>query len=170
MERGSALTVAEVNDLDVAAFVAAFGAVFEGSPELAAAAASARPFADRAALVAAFDAVAARLDADAALALLRAHPVLGARHAMAPASQHEQAAAGLVDLAEARRERLADGNERYLQRFGFPFILAVAGRSPDEVEAALAARLDHSPEVEWATALAEVRRIAALRIERLVAP
>lgn len=163
-------TVDEVNQLDLAQFTAAFGDVLEASPHLAAAAWHHRPFADVTALAAAFASSVDDLDEEGALALLRAHPVLGATGPMAPASVGEQAGAGLRDLESHRREVLAAQNAAYLDRFGFPFIIAVAGLTPDDIDAALADRLAHTTDEELATALAEVRRIAALRLGAAVAP
>lgn len=147
-----------------------FGAVYESSPQLAAAAYSRCPFATRADLIEAFDAAAEGLDDTAALTLLRAHPVLGATGPMAKASQDEQASAGLSDIESDRRERLRIDNARYLESFGFPFIIAVRGLTVDDIDAALTRRLENTVETERATAMAEVRKIAALRIEQLVAP
>ena len=62
------------------------------------------------------------------------------------------------------------GNAAYLERFGFPFIVAVRGLGPADIAAALDERLGHDRATELATALAQVKRIAALRIEQLVTP
>ncbi|MCU1364831.1 MAG: hypothetical protein JWL72_3863 [Ilumatobacteraceae bacterium] len=164
------LTADAVSLLDRDRFVYTFGAVYESSPQLAAAAYSRCPFATRADLIAAFDEAAASLDDEAALALLRAHPVLGATGPMAKASQDEQASAGLSEIENDRRERLRIGNARYLETFGFPFIIAVRGLTVDDIDAALTSRLENPAETERATAMIQVRRIAALRIEQLVAP
>jgi 2-oxo-4-hydroxy-4-carboxy-5-ureidoimidazoline decarboxylase len=164
------LTIHEVNALDRDAFVARFGGVYEATPALAAQAWSARPFADRAELCDAFAAASARLDDSGALALLRAHPQLGTGSPMTRASRSEQASAGLTELDAETRDRITAGNARYRERFGFPFIIAVRGRQPAEVLSALDDRLEHTAAAERAIALAEVQRIAELRITQLVAP
>lgn len=164
------LTVDEVNGLDEAEFLAVLGHVFEDSPELALSARAAAPFADRAALVAAFQATASQLDEDAVLALLRAHPQLGATKPMAAASVEEQRGAGLSAIEDERRAELAAGNAAYLERFGFPFIIAVRGLTPDDIAAALAERLGHDASEERRTAFEQVQRIAELRIVQAVAP
>jgi OHCU decarboxylase len=164
------LTVDQVNALDEGGFVATFAHVYEDTPSLAAEAWPRRPFADRSALVATFRAVAEQLDDDAVLALLRAHPQLAASGPMATSSRDEQRAAGLTTADERTRDEIRSGNARYLERFGFPFILAVQGLQPTGIAASLAERLGHDPEVERATALQQVQRIAELRIARIVAP
>lgn len=162
------LTVEDVNRLDRDAFVATFGHVYEATPALASSAWQRRPFVDRLALVTAFEAVAEELDDAAVLSLLRAHPQLGARVPMTADSQREQRSAGLVSLDEQARDEIASGNARYLEQFGFPFIIAVRGRQPAEIAAALSERLHHDAADEQATALEQVKRIAVLRIAELV--
>ena len=164
------LSIAAVNALDEAAFVATFGELFEATPSLAAPAHRSTPFTDRAALVAAFQAATATLSDGEVLALLQAHPMLGASGPMAAASVDEQASAGLHGLDHDLRRQIAADNARYLDRFGFPFIIAVRGLGVADIAAALASRLGNPADEERATALEQVRRIAALRLERLVAP
>ncbi len=165
-----ALTIEQLNAMDVDAFVAALGPVYEASPALAAQAWWHRPFADRAAVVAAFHAVADGLDDGAQLALLRAHPQLGATGPMAADSVDEQRSVGLDVLDDDARGRIASSNARYLERFGFPFVIAVRGLQPADIAAALAERLDHDDVAERAEALDQVKRIAGLRLAALVTP
>jgi OHCU decarboxylase len=162
------LAIDDVNALDDVAFVAYFGDVYESTPSLATSALHSRPFADRAALIDAFGAAAQRLDGPAALNLLLAHPQLAVPAPMTAASRDEQRSAGLGDLDDETRRRLVDGNARYLERFGFPFIIAVRGLGPDDIVAAVERRLDHDPELELATARHQVDRIAELRLTALV--
>ena len=118
------LSIDAVNALSEADFTARFGDVAERSPWVAETAAHARPFADRPALIAAFaDAVRTALP-EAQLALLRAHPDLADRAAIAgdgiaAESRREQAGAGLDRLTAAEFARFGDLNTRYRERFGF---------------------------------------------------
>jgi 2-oxo-4-hydroxy-4-carboxy-5-ureidoimidazoline decarboxylase len=150
--------------------VATFGQVYESTPALAEAAWASRPFADRAALVGAFQAAAVRLDEPAVQALLRAHPELGAGGAMTASSTDEQRSAGQSDLDDQTRARIVAANARYYERFGFPFIIAVRGLGLADIAAALDERLGHDAAAEQVAALAQVQRIAELRIAQLVAP
>jgi len=164
------LAIFEVNALGDGAFVAAFGHVYESTPSLASVAGAGRPFADRATMLAAFAAAAATLDEADLLALLRAHPSLAVDGPMAESSMSEQRAAGLVDLEMGDRARIRALNTDYQERFGFPFIIAVKGLKPADIESALRERLANTEPAERAEALAQVQRIAALRIAALVAP
>jgi 2-oxo-4-hydroxy-4-carboxy-5-ureidoimidazoline decarboxylase len=162
------LTIDAVNQLDREAFVATFGHVFEATPSLAAVAWESRPFADRAAMVQAFSMAADQLDDAHQLALLRSHPPLATAAAMTATSRHEQHSAGLTDLDEEMQIRMERANARYLDRFGFPFIIAVGGLGPAEIALALAERLGHDDVEERAAALGQVKRIAELRITRMI--
>jgi len=158
----------DVNALDQAAFVARFGHVYEDTPELATAAWSRRPFADRDALLTAFVEAARALDDDAVLTLLRAHPALAVDATMAAASRREQRGAGLAVADDPVVDEIRSGNTRYEARFGFPFIVAVRGLTPRDIADAMAGRLGNAPEQEVATALEQVTRIACLRLEEMV--
>ena len=98
------------------------------------------------------------------MALLRAHPDLGARARMSDASQGEQAGAGLDTLTMEEFDRLQRLNAAYRTRFGFPFLLAVKGSTKHDVLDALAARLSAEPDAELAEALQQVFRIAQIRL------
>jgi 2-oxo-4-hydroxy-4-carboxy-5-ureidoimidazoline decarboxylase len=162
------MDVDAVNRLGRAEFAAAFGHVLEDSPELAARVWEERPFADATAIAAAFVRAVEALDDDAALTLLCAHPELGARGPMAAASVSEQSSAGIDRAGVDVLTRLEVDNGTYRERFGFPFILAVRGRTVEEIASNLEARLTHPVAVERAEALRQVGQIAALRIDQLV--
>ena len=170
----SLLSIEAVNAFDATVFAARFGDVAEDSPWVSEAACEARPFIDREAMVDAF-AVAVRAAArPQQLALLRAHPDLAGRAAVAgdiaAESRREQAGAGLDRLTAGEFARFQDLNARYRERFGFPFILAVKGATKQAILAAFEARIDNDAETERATALANVERIVRFRIEARVAP
>jgi 2-oxo-4-hydroxy-4-carboxy-5-ureidoimidazoline decarboxylase len=168
------LSVAAVDAFDAAAFVARFGDVAEHSPWVAERAAAMRPFADREAMIAAFAAAVDAADEAAQLSLLNAHPDLAGRAAIAGAiaddSKREQAGAGLDRLTAAEHARFLDLNDRYKARFHHPFILAVKGATKHDILAAFEARIGNTPDVERATALAQVKRIFRFRLEDRVQP
>ena len=106
-------------------------------------------------------------------ALVDAHPDLAGKLALAnaltPESRREQKSAGLDRLTPEELKRFSDANAAYRARFGVPFILAVKGKTKAEILAAFEARLKHDPAAEFKTALAEIDRIAALRIAEILA-
>jgi OHCU decarboxylase len=157
-----------------ALFVELFGDVFEHSPWIAQGAhevglTSAQDTAEG--LHAAMVRVLAGATREQKLTLIRAHPDLAGRlklKDLTADSQSEQASAGLDSLTPADRDRFLALNDAYRARFGFPFIMAVKGRSRDEILQAFEDRLDHEYEQEFHTAMAQIERIALLRLkERL---
>lgn len=168
------LAIDAVNAFDAAAFIARFGDVAEDSPWVAAVAFESRPFIDREALVEAFAGAVRAGSRERQLALLRAHPDLAGRAAVAgditEESRREQSEAGLDRLTAGEFGRFHALNDTYRERFGFPFIFAVKGATKDAVLAAFEARIDNDDDVERATALANVERIVRFRIADRVAP
>lgn len=161
--------------MDRTVFVARFGGVFEHSPWIAEAAWEAGLSHEQDTTEGLHAALCAALRAaghDRQLAVLRAHPDLAGRLAVAgeltASSTAEQAGAGLDRCTPEEFARFRDLNARYVARFGFPFIMAVKGRGRDEILAAFARRIDHPADVEFATALAEVETIARLRLKDLL--
>ncbi|RDI95444.1 2-oxo-4-hydroxy-4-carboxy-5-ureidoimidazoline decarboxylase [Meiothermus sp. QL-1] len=162
------MTLDELNQLSREAFVARVGFVFEDSPWVADRAWAERPWPSLEALHQSMVRVVEAAPREAQLALIRAHPDLGSRARMAPASQAEQRGAGLDALSPAEYERIQALNQAYRERFGFPFILAVRGKGKQQVFAALEARLTNPPEAEFQTALREIYRIAYFRLADLL--
>ncbi|MDI1363791.1 MAG: 2-oxo-4-hydroxy-4-carboxy-5-ureidoimidazoline decarboxylase, partial [bacterium] len=93
------------------------------------------------------------------LALIRAHPELAGKAAIAKTltaeSAAEQAGAGLDTLTPAEFERFHALNAAYAARFGFPFIIAVRRNDKTAILAAMQARLAHDEAQEIAEAIAQ---------------
>ena len=168
--RSKHVTIEALNASDRTRFVDALGWIFEDSPWVAERAWQHRPFAGLDDLHAAMTSELARATEDEQLALIRAHPDLGARARMSAASTGEQAAAGLDSLGTEAFARLQRLNAEYREKFGYPFLLAVKGRTSDQVLDALARRLPNDPREEFAEALRQVERIARFRLEETVRP
>ena len=163
-----------VGPMERAAFVSRFGGVFEHSPWIAEAvyeASAGRPPLSADALHAAMCAVFRGAGRARQLDVVRAHPDLAGRLALAGGltaeSTAEQRSAGLDQCSPAELRRFTELNDAYQARFGFPFIMAVKGRPRAEILAAFERRLANDAETELATALDEIERIAALRLAEL---
>ena len=104
--------------------------------------------------------------------MIRAHPELAGRAAirgeLTEASSREQSGAGLDQCSAEEFAELTRLNRAYNERFGFPFILAVRGHTRSSIIANMAERLGNSRETEIATALAQIERIALLRLRDLL--
>ena len=163
------------SSLDRTAFVAAYGHVFEHSPWIAQAAWDAGLPADVDTAVGLHRALCAALapaPAERKLALIQAHPDLAGKLAQAgrltAESTNEQASAGLDRLTDEERATFTALNDAYRARFGFPFIIAVKGLSKNDILTAFERRVSSDRETELATALAQVERIALLRLQEML--
>jgi 2-oxo-4-hydroxy-4-carboxy-5-ureidoimidazoline decarboxylase len=164
------ISVDDVNRLDRAGFVARLGGVYEHSPWVADRAWPARPFDSIEALHGALQSAMLAADPREQQALIDAHPeLLGRLDAaqLTESSRAEQASAGLDRCSAAEKARMRELNTAYRAKFGFPFIVAVRGLDWAAIIARMEARLHNDREREFATALAEIGRIARLRIEAL---
>lgn len=164
-----------INRMDRLAFLDTFGGVYEHSPWVAERALARRPFANRAALVAAMQTVVAEAPHETQLALIRAHPELAGREAAAGRltahSSGEQARLGLDALSRTEFRRMTELNRRYRDRHGFPCIIALARHATREsVFAEFERRVGNATEAEIALALDQIGHIARGRLEKLVRP
>ena len=165
------LDIQTVNRMDYGAFVQTFGHVFEHSPWIAERAWNARPFESPEALHATMIKVVRAASPEEKRRLLNAHPELAGKEARARAmtqdSVAEQGSAGLDRLSEEDFVRFDRLNAAYREKFGFPFIIAVRGRTKPEIVAAFERRLANEPGTELNAALDEIAAITRMRMEGL---
>ena len=167
------ITIDEVNALSREEFVARFGPLYEHSPWIAEEAYGSRPFGDFDELHEAMVGAVEVAPEGRKMELIRAHPDLAGKAAMAgeltPESSGEQASAGLDRLSPEEFEHFTSMNEAYREKFGIPMIVAVREhRSKETILADAEKRLRHSRPEEVRTALAEIHKIARFRLEDLI--
>ena len=108
----------------------------------------------------------------ARMEVLRAHPDLAGRLALAnqltASSKAEQAGAGLDRLTPDELERFTELNDRYMEKFGFPFIIAVRGHDKTSILEAFEERVTHSEDDEFGVACGQAERIAGFRIADMI--
>ena len=168
------LSVLTLNAASRTGFTGAMAPFFEGAPRFLATLASARPFRDEADLFGRAAAIALAMPEADQLELLDAHPRIGApQGVMSAASRVEQGYDRLqgggadsgadsgADQAQGRLQAdLGRLNAAYEARFGFRFVIFVAGRPPAEIVPLMEARLGGPRDAEMQTALADVVAIA----------
>jgi OHCU decarboxylase len=166
---------ARPSTMDRDAFVARFGGVYEHSPWIAERAYDLElgPAHDCAVGLGNALARAFRSASEAErLGVLAAHPDLAGKLAAAkrltPESTSEQAGAGLDALTDAERARFTELNDAYQAKFGFPFIIAVRGLDKAQILDAFETRIGNDRSAEFATACAQVERIATLRLKEML--
>ena len=172
MEARCRYSIAELNLLLPGEFVHGVGSVFEGSPWIAEYTRAKRPFRDLGQLHGALCETVRSAGQEKQLALIRAHPDLVGRAALAgtlsPESSREQASAGLSSLAADETATFQKFNQAYREKFGFPFVICARMNKKDAILSGFRVRLEHSFEEEMKTALDEIYKIAYLRLQDIV--
>lgn len=163
------MTLNELSSLPQAEFTRTLAGVFEHSPWIPERAWAARPFDSVDALHRTLVEVMRDADPAEQLALIAAHPELAGREAAAgtltDASTNEQRGAGLDQCSPEELARLRRLNAAYRERFGFPFVIAVKGRSRHQIMDVIDERLRHDRDTEFATCLDQIAQIARFRLE-----
>jgi OHCU decarboxylase len=161
--------------MDRETFVAAFGGVFEHSPWIAERAYGLElgPAHDSSGgLHNALCRIFRSASESERLGVLNAHPDLAGKLAAAKRltadSTREQASAGLDALTDRERDLFSRLNAAYVAKFGFPFIIAVKGKTKEQILADFEGRIGNSREIEFETACKQVERIALLRLRDML--
>lgn len=144
-----------------------------GCAAWAEAVASARPFRDKAALLAAADAAWAKTGESEWREAFAHHPRIGGKDALRAKfaststwARGEQA--GAASASEEVLDALAKGNAEYEAKFGHIFIVCATGKSAAEMLSLLNARMGNAPAAEARIAAAEQAKITRIRLEKLI--
>lgn len=168
----ASLTLAEVNRMDEAAFVAAFGDTYELSPWVAKAAFAKRPFATVIALHHALADAFRTAPREQQLAFFRKLSDIGDRTVKAEnitaASKLEQSVSGVDSLTEADHDRLKKLNKAYRDKFDMSFTIANRRNTKDTIFTQFERRLDNDLATELAIAIQEEFFVSRLRVAEQV--
>lgn len=163
----------ELNRMDRPAFVTALGGIFEHSPWVAETVLAARPFPGLRVLYEAMSIAVRNAGSTRLTSLITGHPDLAGKAAregaLTPDSTQEQAGAGLDKLSEEEFAAFHRLNVAYREKFAMPFIICVRRHGRDSILRQFERRLHNDAETEREAALTEIFRIAALRLDQLVA-
>ena len=166
--------LSEISALPRDTFVERLGFLFEGSPWIVAEAWQTRPWQTREHLHGALLQVVAAAGEERQVALIRAHPDLVGRAALAGSlsreSTAEQRAAGLDPnaLSEEDVRQFQEANGAYQDRYGFPFVICARENKKASILTGFATRLENDRATEIDTALYEIGRIAWHRLADVV--
>jgi len=128
-----------------------------------------RPYADEDAVVAAANRVASDLTPDEVERALAAHPRIGDRaEGDAREAGWSRSEQGGVSRDAETQAALAEGNRAYEARFDRVFLICATGLGGEEILAALRARLSHDDATEAAVVADELRKIAVLRVRKVL--
>lgn len=167
------INLAQLNAMPREMFRSTLAGIFEHSPWVPDRAWSRRPFAAVSALHDAMCEAVANADRQEQIALIRAHPQLAGKAAvrgeLSSASTAEQAGAGLDQCSADEYAKITELNTAYMEKLGFPFILAVSGHTRLSIIDALSKRVNNNADAEFAEALRQIEKIAGFRLEALLA-
>lgn len=152
-------------------FIDIFGGIYEHSPWVAEAVyPKTHPGINTASMAALMGSVVDASSYEDKLKILRSHPDLAGRLSLADlteSSRSEQSGAGLDRCTHEELKQFQRLNGIYINKFGFPFILAVKGFQRTEILDAFHIRVNHDRDEEFKTAIEQVHRIARLRLETI---
>lgn len=165
------MTLAQLNSLSRDEFIRVIGPVFEHSPWIAEATWSLRPFANVEALHTALCEAVRGASKEKQVALICAHPDLVGKLALVgqltKESTDEQASAGLDRLTPQAVGFFQQNNAAYQEKFGFPFVICARLNKKEAILNGFKVRLNNSRAQEIQIALAEIFKIAELRLRDL---
>ncbi len=154
--------------MDLAAWLARYGAVFEHSPWVAEGAWHRRPFFSVEDLHQAMMEAVESASQEKKLALIRAHPELAGGENLTVDSTSEQGRLGFNRLSKAELEKMSGLNRRYREKFGFPCIVALRlHANRDSVMREMERRLGNNADTELANALEQIAHITRGRLEKI---
>jgi 2-oxo-4-hydroxy-4-carboxy--5-ureidoimidazoline (OHCU) decarboxylase len=143
------------------------GLLFEGAPRFTERLRSLAPQATEAELIDRAETLARDLPEQELVELLNAHPRIGTRPGSVSALSYREQGydrdPGTAEL-QSRLDRL---NAEYERRFGFRFVVFVAGRPRSEIAALMERQLEAGREHELRRAIGDVIAIARDRLRRL---
>jgi len=167
-----AYTIDEVNKMDYEEFIKTFENVIEHCGLCAASIWRHHPFENLRHLHKNFCSFVDKLPSIGHEGILRSHPDLAGRIALqgllTTESTKEQLAAELNTLSDSERSTLNDLNEKYKNKFGFPFVICARENKKNKILTGMAERLHNTHEVELKTGVEEVKKIAFYRLLDLI--
>ena len=159
----------KINKLSQSEFIKVFANIFENASWIAEELYKQKPFKD-------FDELSSKImnifeisTKEKKLKILNDHPDLGNKakiSSLTPDSLKEQKNAGLDQCTSEEFNEFKKLNDDY-RKFGFPFILAVKGKSKIEILNNFRKRVNSEPQIEFEEALKQVKKIANLRLKDL---
>lgn len=166
------ITLDRINELDQESFVARFGSLFEHSPWVAEEAWKSRPFESIKGMWRALEDAVYFAPRERQLDLIRAHPDLAGKAAVAgeltQESAREQALAGLARLSPGEFEVFTRVNREYREKFDLPMVVCVREHTKESIMENVQSRLENSRDEEIRTALAEISEISHHRLLDLI--
>ena len=159
----------KINKLPQSEFIKVFANIFENTRWIAEELYNQKPFNDFEELSSKILNIFETTTKEKKLKILKDHPDLANKakiSLLTPDSLKEQTNAGLDQCTEEEFNEFKKLNDNY-KKFGFPFILAVKGKTKIEILNNFRKRVSSDPEIEFAEAVKQVKQIANMRLKEL---
>ena len=159
----------KINKLSQSKFIKVFANIFENTEWIAKELYNEKPFNNFEELSSKMLRIFENASKEKQLKVLNSHPDLANNtkiSLLTPNSLKEQTGAGLDQCTEEEFNEFKKLNETY-KKFGFPFILAIKGRTKIEILNNFKKRISSDPEIEFDEAVKQVKQIASLRLKEL---
>ena len=159
----------KINKLSKSEFIKVFANIFENARWIAEELHNQKPFNNFEELSSKILNIFETATKEKQLKILNAHPDLASKtkiNLLTPDSLKEQTSVGLDQCTEEEFNEFGKLNDSY-KKFGFPFILAVKGKTKIEILNNFKKRISSDPEIEFDEAIKQVKLIASLRLEEL---
>ena len=159
----------KINKLSQSKFIKVFVNIFENTEWIAKELYNQKPFNNFEELSSKMLDIFENSSKEKQLKVLNSHPDLANKtkiSSLTPNSLKEQTSAGLDQCTEEEFNEFQKLNYAY-KKFGFPFILAVKGKSKIEILSNFRKRINSEPQIEFEEAIQQVKKIASLRLKDL---
>ena len=161
--------ISKINKLSKSEFIKVFANIFENARWIAEELHNQKPFNNFEELSSKMLNIFETATKEKQLKILNAHPDLASKtkiNLLTPDSLKEQTSVGLDQCTEEEFNEFGKLNDSY-KKFGFPFILAVKGKTKIEILNNFKKRISSDPETEFDEAIKQVKQIASLRLKEL---
>ena len=159
----------KINKLSRSEFIKVFANIFENAGWIAKELHNKKPFNNFEELSAKIINIFETATKEKQLKILNDHPDLANKariRSLSPDSLKEQNSAGLENCTEKEFNEFKKLNDSY-KKFGFPFILAIKGKTKKEILDNFKKRILSDQETEFHEAIKQVKQIASLRLKEL---
>ena len=161
-------TIDNINSLNKSEFLSIFGNVFEKTESVALKVFELKPFKDFDDIISKMLKIYEEYDRDKILEILNSHPELVIEKKLTTDSKLEQTSANLNECSEEEFNEFKKLNLEYKNKFRFPFIIAVKGKSKTEILNNFRKRISNDVESEFKEAKKQVKKIATFRLNEII--
>ena len=159
----------KINKLPQSEFIKVFANIFENARWIAKELYKQKPFGDFNELSSKMMNIFEMSSKEEKLKILNDHPDLGNKTKISSLTQDslkEQKTVGVDQCTSEEFNEFKKLNDAY-KKFGFPFILAIKGKSKIEILNNFRKRINSESQIEFEEAINQVKKIASLRLKEL---